>query len=94
MTKWVPAQQLLKECDGEVDMVYDHATYWPAFTKLCEQRRAAYRERWIKGGKRIGEHEAYLRGGAEKSLAETEAETAAERDPPPASDAGEKETSI
>ena len=74
MSHWVPASQLLKECGGEVEMTYDHSKYWPAYTKLAEQNRTAYRQRWEKGGKRIGEHEDYLRGGPEKSLAETEAE--------------------
>lgn len=57
---------------GEVDFQYDHATYWPALNQLADERRAAYRERWIRGGKRVGELESYLKGGNVKSLAESE----------------------
>ncbi|RMZ75919.1 hypothetical protein DV738_g5237, partial [Chaetothyriales sp. CBS 135597] len=68
----VPREQLMKECGGELEFEYDHTQYWPALNKLCELKRQAYRERWEKAGKRVGEHETYLKGGAEKSLAETE----------------------
>jgi hypothetical protein len=68
----VPPEQLLKVTGGDVEFEYDHSEYWPALTKLAERRRKAYRERWIKGGKRIGEYEDYLKGGTEKSLAVTE----------------------
>ena len=68
----VPREQLLKESGGHVQFDYDHSEYWSALNKLCELKREAYRERWEKGGKRIGEHEGYLRGGDGKSLQETE----------------------
>ena len=55
-----------------MDFQYDHATYWPALNKIADERRAAYRERWVRGGKRIGECEGYLKGGNEKSLAEVQ----------------------
>lgn len=66
---------------GEVDFQYDHATYWPAMNKIADERRAAYRERWIGGGKRIGELEAFLKGGNEKCLAEIEGGTMAPSQP-------------
>jgi CRAL/TRIO domain/CRAL/TRIO, N-terminal domain len=69
----VPRSQLLKESGGEVEFEYDHSQYWPALNGLCEIKRKEYQARWEKGGKRIGEHELYLRGGEEKSLTETEA---------------------
>jgi hypothetical protein len=50
-----------------VQFEYDHSVYWPTLNKLAEQRRKAYTERWVNAGKRIGESEVYLRGGAEKS---------------------------
>jgi len=68
----VPREQLMKESGGYVEFEYDHELYWPAFNALCELRRTEYRQRWEKAGKRIGEHEGYLKGGDEKSLAETE----------------------
>ena len=68
----VPPAQLMSTYGGEVDFEYDHATYWPAMNKIADERKAAYRERWIRGGKRIGELEGYLKGGNEKSLAELE----------------------
>ncbi|KAL2011427.1 hypothetical protein VTN00DRAFT_4145 [Thermoascus crustaceus] len=76
LRKHVPPAQLLKAVGGDVEFEYDHSVYWPALNKLAELRRQEYRERWIKGGKRIGEHENYLKGGSGKSLAETEAASA------------------
>ncbi|KAL1863378.1 Phosphatidylinositol transfer protein (PITP) [Paecilomyces lecythidis] len=67
----VPPTQLLNSVGGDVKFEYDHSVYWPALTKLAELRQTAYRERWITGGKLIGEHEDYLKGGPGKSLAET-----------------------
>lgn len=69
----VPREQLLKESGGHVEFEYDHQTYWPALNKLCEQKRSEQFERWVKAGKRIGEHESYLKGGDEKSLSDSEA---------------------
>jgi len=66
---------------GEVDFHYDHATYWPAMNNIADERKAAYRERWVRGGKRIGELEAYLKGGNEKCLAEIEGVTIAPSQP-------------
>ncbi|KAI9736153.1 MAG: hypothetical protein M1834_001038 [Cirrosporium novae-zelandiae] len=68
LTKHVPPSQLTKAFGGEVDFEYDHSVYWPGLTQLAEQRRKDMHERWVKGGKQIGEHEGYLRGGIEKSL--------------------------
>jgi hypothetical protein len=73
----VPPSQLLKGCGGDVEFAYDHEIYWPALIRLAEQRRKEFEERWVKGGKLVGEHEGYLKGGAEKSLAETMGPTTA-----------------
>jgi len=72
LRKHVPPSQLDKAYGGDVDFKYDHTVYWAAINKLCTERRAAYKEKWIQGGKRMGEYEAYLRGGEQKSLAELE----------------------
>ncbi|KAJ5656222.1 CRAL/TRIO domain protein [Penicillium longicatenatum] len=58
----VPAQQLLKSVGGDVEFEYDHSVYWPALNKLAEQRREAKHERWVQGGKQVGELENYLKG--------------------------------
>ena len=76
MALHVPRSQLLKANGGDVDFEYDHSVYWPAFIKLADTRRAEYRARWEKGGKRLGEYEGYLRGGSEQSLAEREGSVA------------------
>jgi hypothetical protein len=76
MGLYVPREQLLKESGGHVEFEYVHEEYWPAFNELCELKRSEAWERWVKGGKRIGEYEGYLKG-AEKSLAEREKEEAA-----------------
>ncbi|KAJ5690083.1 hypothetical protein N7462_004475 [Penicillium macrosclerotiorum] len=58
----VPPSHLMKSVGGDVEFKYDHKTYWPALNQLAEQRREAYRQRWIQGGKQIGEFENYLKG--------------------------------
>ncbi|PGG96421.1 hypothetical protein GX51_07827 [Blastomyces parvus] len=77
LTKHVPPAQLLKSLNGEVEFEYDHATYWPALNKLCEQRRKEYHDRWVQGGKVIGEHENYLKGGSDKGFNGSQAPVAA-----------------
>lgn len=65
----------MKSMGGEVEFEYEHSQYWPALNALTERRRQEYFERWVKGGKRVGEHDNYLRGGSGKSLAATESES-------------------
>ncbi|KAI1861233.1 uncharacterized protein JN550_011055 [Neoarthrinium moseri] len=62
MSQYVPKEQLWTEFMGDLNFEYDHATYWPALTKLCAERREAKRQRWEAGGKHIGELEDYLTG--------------------------------
>ena len=68
----VPRAQLLKECGGDVEFEYDHEKYWPALNALAESKRKSKKERWEKGGKRVGEYELYLKGGQEECLADIE----------------------
>ncbi|TKA68135.1 hypothetical protein B0A55_06957 [Friedmanniomyces simplex] len=74
LRKYIPTQQLWSQygggTNGELNFEYDHDSYWPALEKEVQRRRTAFRERWEKGGKRIGEYEEYLRGGKQDSLAE------------------------
>lgn len=72
MALHVPREQLLKANGGDVEFEYDHDVYWPTFVKLAASKRAEYEARWERGGKRIGEHEDYLRGGTDQSAAELE----------------------
>ncbi|KAJ5312660.1 hypothetical protein PENANT_c007G01046 [Penicillium antarcticum] len=58
----VPPSHLMKPVGGDVEFRYEHDVYWPALNKLAEQRREAYRERWVQGGKLVGELENYLKG--------------------------------
>ena len=69
----VPPEQLRKSHGGDLEFEYDHTRYWPAFVYMAEQRRREQRERWEQGGKRVGEFEAYLKGGQETCLRDTEA---------------------
>ncbi|GAA6055475.1 hypothetical protein JCM3770_002846 [Rhodotorula araucariae] len=63
-TALIPPQQLQKIFGGDVNLVYDHATYFPALTKLCMERKAANLERWRQyGGGKCGLDEAIIRGG-------------------------------
>jgi hypothetical protein len=70
----VPPSQLMKAVGGDVEFRYDHAIYWPSLNQLAEQRRVAYRERWVRGGKQVGELENYLKGENTPSLLEAKAE--------------------
>lgn len=63
MADHVPTEQLVREMGGQLDFEYVHAVYWPAVNQLAAQRRAEMVRRWEKAGKRVGESEAYLRGG-------------------------------
>ncbi|MCJ1453168.1 hypothetical protein MMC28_003514 [Mycoblastus sanguinarius] len=65
LRKIVPPEQLIKAYDGDVEFEYDHKAYWPALIGLADQRRAEMREKWVEGGKKIGESEGYLRGDGE-----------------------------
>ena len=64
----VPKEQLVTHAGGDVEFEYDHSTYWPALWELCQKKRQRQVERWEKAGKKIGEHEGYLKGGEVKSL--------------------------
>ena len=68
MRRHVPPEQLRKSHGGDLEFEYDHAKYWPAFVHMAEERRKERHERWVQAGKRVGEFEAYLRGGQEQCL--------------------------
>ncbi|PSK43076.1 CRAL-TRIO domain-containing protein isoform B [Elsinoe australis] len=67
---YIPPEQLWKEFGGDLDFEYNHKAYWPALVEETTRRKDAYRTRWQKGGKMIGEYEEYLRGGSKKSLSQ------------------------
>lgn len=64
----VPPEQLWTEFQGDLDFEYDHVTYWPALLKLCDERHAELKARWIEAGKNYGESEVYLKGGDAPSV--------------------------
>lgn len=66
--QYVPSSQLLQSSGGSVNFIYDHSVYWPELNRICAERRAELHKRWEDAGKRIGEYEAYLRGGHHKPL--------------------------
>ena len=74
LRKYVPPSQLDKAYGGDADFEYVHSTYWPALCKMCDERRAEYTERWVRAGKKIGQYEAYLRGGDQKPLVDVQKE--------------------
>ena len=71
MRNHVPPEQLRKSHGGDLEFEYEHDVYWPALVKLAKERRKYQYERWVKGGKMIGEFETYLKGGQEESLKST-----------------------
>ena len=75
---WVPKGNLWKHAKGgELNFEYEHPVYWAALEKQVKEKREAFRQRWIEGGSRIGEHEEYLRGGNKLSLGQEAAQTGA-----------------
>lgn len=85
LTTYVLPDQLWTDFEGKLNFEYDHAVYWPALQTLCAERRAARRERWLAGGKQMGESEDYLAGATDAGIGgtahkaeENEAETGAE----------------
>ncbi|KAK4164955.1 CRAL-TRIO domain-containing protein [Cladorrhinum sp. PSN259] len=70
MSQYVPEEQLWSEFStGKLEFEYDHSVYWPAFHKLCDDRRESRWQRWTAGGQQIGESEDYLSGGIEAGVA-------------------------
>ncbi|KAF1982418.1 CRAL/TRIO domain-containing protein [Aulographum hederae CBS 113979] len=63
LTNHVPTEQLWTNYGGTHEFTYDHSVYWPALNELCKTRRNEMKARWEKAGKKVGENEAYLRGG-------------------------------
>ncbi|RJE19352.1 CRAL TRIO domain protein [Aspergillus sclerotialis] len=66
----VPPEHLMKSVGGDVEFRYDHSIYWPALNQLADKRKNEYRERWVQGGKQIGEYENYLKTGQKPSLSQ------------------------
>lgn len=91
-TSLIPANQLQKIFGGEINLEYDHASYFPALTKLCLERKAANLERWRQyGNDRCGLDEAVIRGAyvpgekhdPTKGVAEREADVEGRSSAPP-----------
>lgn len=64
----VPPEHLMKSVGGDVEFRYEHSVYWPALNQLADKRKNQYHERWVQGGKQIGEYENYLKTGKGPSL--------------------------
>ncbi|KAI4152283.1 MAG: hypothetical protein LQ340_002993 [Diploschistes diacapsis] len=71
MRKYVPPEQLRRSHGGDVEFEYEHGVYWLSLIKLAEERRRLQHERWVNGGKMIGEYELYMKGGQDESLCST-----------------------
>ncbi|KAL2263682.1 hypothetical protein VTK26DRAFT_5625 [Humicola hyalothermophila] len=70
MATYVPPEQMWSEFStGKLEFEYDHSAYWPALIKLCNERREARWQRWVAGGKQLGESEDYLAGATETGVA-------------------------
>lgn len=65
----------MKSVGGDVEFRYDHSIYWPALNQLADQRRNEQRERWIQGGKQVGEYENYLKTGQGPSASQKKEES-------------------
>lgn len=69
MSQYVPKEQLWTEFNGSLEFEYDHSVYWPALIRMCDEKRRVRTQRWIAGGKQIGELEDYLGGHIEQGVA-------------------------
>ncbi|KAI1001959.1 hypothetical protein K3495_g6244 [Podosphaera aphanis] len=70
LRNFIPGEQLWKRYQGDLEFDYAHEVYWPALLKICEEKRASYRERWVRAGKCVGECESYLKGGDSPSVSQ------------------------
>jgi len=68
MSQYVPKEQLWTEFNGGLEFEYDHSLYWPALIKMCTDKREARTQRWIAGGRQIGELEDFLAGHTEQGV--------------------------
>ena len=87
MKKYVPAEQLWTEFNGNLEFDYDHATYWPALQKMCAEKREAKYQRWVAGGEQIGELEDYITGHAQVGVAGPVTAATSAPEPTPAASA-------
>ncbi|WVF70559.1 hypothetical protein IAT40_005350 [Kwoniella sp. CBS 6097] len=89
---YADAGQLLKDAGGDLEIPYDHDTYWPALIETCLQLRAEAETRWrALGEKQVGREEGQFKRAAdvglpttltnETSTGEAESTTAAEMHP-------------
>lgn len=84
LKNYVPSAQLLESYGGDVKFEYDHSIFYPALNDMCEQRMRDYTARWEARGKKIGDDEYVLKGGAEKDVAPPKLEEASPPQPTPA----------
>ncbi|WVQ97364.1 hypothetical protein IAU59_004476 [Kwoniella sp. CBS 9459] len=62
---YADAGQLLKDAGGDLDIPYDHDTYWPALVETCLRLRAAEEGRWRSLGERqVGREERLFKRAA------------------------------
>ncbi|KAK1783537.1 CRAL-TRIO domain-containing protein [Copromyces sp. CBS 386.78] len=87
MKKYVPAEQLWTEFNGNLEFDYDHATYWPALQKMCAEKHEAKYQRWVAGGQQIGELEDFITGHAQVGVAGPTAAATSAPEPTPAASA-------
>ncbi|WRT64254.1 uncharacterized protein IL334_001185 [Kwoniella shivajii] len=58
----IDANQLVKEAGGDLEISYDHDTYWPSLVQTCLKLRADEEERWrALGERRVGREEKFFK---------------------------------
>ncbi|KAK0658704.1 CRAL-TRIO domain-containing protein [Cercophora samala] len=78
MSQYVPTEQMWSEfSSGKLAFEYDHSQYWPALQELCKTRREARWQKWVAGGKHIGESEDFLAGATTAGVGSATEKTAA-----------------
>jgi len=67
---YMTRDQVMKDWwDGEREFEWDHSKYWPALTKMCEERRNAQMERWRELGATIGLSEREMKSAGSEGAA-------------------------
>ncbi|KAH9838326.1 CRAL-TRIO domain-containing protein [Rhodofomes roseus] len=56
---------LMREWGGACDFEYDHARYWPAVVRMCDEHRQHRLEVWREMGAKVGIREWDIKGQAE-----------------------------
>jgi len=72
----ISSDMLLREWRGDMEVIYEHDTYWPELLRLTTERRSQNMQRWRSLGAKVGVSEwDYKDGSGEMRTEEMEKDT-------------------